>query len=94
MSNSEYMGRFRAGQLLATPGVLSTVPRNELMTAFYRHLRCDWGDVCDEDKQRNDQALKDGSRLFSAYQLSENCRLWIITEADRSATPILLPEEY
>lgn len=94
MPNTNQSGRFNPGQLIATPGVLDTIPRTELMNAFYRHLRCDWGDVCTEDKRRNDQALLGGGRLFSVYHSSEEHKFWIITEADRSATTILLPEEY
>lgn len=64
-----------------------------------RHVRGDWGDVCDEDKMLNDQALVDGSRLLSAYRTLKNERLWIITEAKdaqshRLATTALLPSEY
>jgi hypothetical protein len=58
-----------------------------------RHVRGDWGDLDDEDKQRNDEALTLGSRIFSAY-LVEGVKFWVITEADRSVTTILLPEEY
>ena len=59
-----------------------------------RHMAGDWGDVDEEDKAANDQALTDGSRLLSAYRTAAAKKLWIITEADRSATTILLPEEY
>jgi hypothetical protein len=58
-----------------------------------RHVRGDWGDLDDEDKQRNDEALTLGSRIFSAY-LVKGVKFWVITEADRSVTTILLPEEY
>lgn len=87
-------GRFEPGRLVATPNVICAVPRYELLNAFQRHLRCDWGDVCGEDKLRNDQALLNGERLFSAYHSSDDRKFWIITEADRSATTILLPEDY
>jgi hypothetical protein len=64
-----------------------------------RHVKGDWGDVDDEDKQTNDQALKQGTRLLSAYsddRFPKNgvATIWIITEADRSATTILFPDEY
>jgi len=62
------------------------------MNAFQRHLQCDWGDVT--DKRANVQALQTGGRLLSAYHSSEGQEFWIITEADRSATTILLPEDY
>ena len=59
-----------------------------------RHAWGDWGDVSAEDAQANERALQDGSRLFSAYALGTGERLWIITEADRSSTTVLLPDEY
>jgi hypothetical protein len=67
-----------------------------------RHVRGDWGEVCPEDAQANEQALRSGSRLLSAYVLiapSEAkglppVKVWLITEADRNMTTILLPEEY
>ena len=86
--------KFPMGQLYCTPGVMECVSRIELESDLRRHLRCDWGDLCEEDKKRNDLALKHGGRLFSAYTCTPNTRIWIITEADRSATTILLPEEY
>lgn len=60
---------------------------------FKRHVRGDWGDLDEQDKQANDKALQDGSRILSAYGKGET-KLWIITEADRSATTILRPDEY
>lgn len=94
MSTTNALGRFRSGRLVATPSVLEAVPRNELINAFYRHLRCDWGDVCDYDRERNNQALLSGDRLFSVYHSANHIKFWIITESDRSATTILLPEDY
>lgn len=85
---------FQIGRLYITPGVLRRVSHIELDSRLSQHRRCDWGDLCDADKKRNDWALKKGGRLFSAYCCSSNTRIWIITEADRSATTILLPEEY
>lgn len=82
------------GRVVATPGVLEAVPRPELMAALTRHLHGDWGDVCESDWRRNDRAIRDMTRLFSAYHASDGTKFWIITEADRSATTFLLPEEY
>jgi hypothetical protein len=59
-----------------------------------RHSRGDWGELCPADKWANDRALREGDRLLSAYKTSTGERLWVITEADRSATTILLPSEY
>jgi len=66
--------------------------RNKVSLA--RHLRGDWGDLCPEDWDANERALQYGGRLFSAYQEEGLPKIWIITEADRSATTILFPEEY
>ena len=59
-----------------------------------RHAWGDWGDVSADDAHANERALQDGSRVFSAYALATGARLWIITEADRSSTTVLLPDEY
>ena len=92
--------KFEPGRFLATPAVLKAVPRGMIFAAIDRHLNGDWGDVCDSDKRANDRALKDGSRLLSAYHTpalgdkKRETKFWIITEADRSATTVLLPEDY
>lgn len=86
--------RFQPGRLVATPGVMAAVSRADLMNAFQRHLQCDWGSVSAGDWAKNEQALQNGNRLFSVYHSSEGQKFWIITEADRSATTVLLPEEY
>lgn len=83
--------RFPLGRLLATPGVLGRGV--ELLPLIKRHVRGDWGDLSEEDRAANEQALVDGSRILSAYVLPQG-RVWIITESDRSATTLLLPEEY
>ena len=85
---------FPMGRLLATPGALEAISGDEIAIALGRHLKGDWGDVCDVDKQSNNASLKDGSRLFSAYHTQDDLTFWIITEADRSATTVLLPSEY
>lgn len=87
-------GKFAPGRLVATPGALEAIGKVQMLRAFERHLYCDWGDVCAEDWKRNYYALKNGERLFSAYHAENGQKFWIITEADRSATTILLPEEY
>lgn len=87
---------FPLGQTLATPGALGALGQAGESPLGYlaRHVRGDWGDVDTQDWQANDDALRDGDRLFSAYTLSTQERMWIITEADRSSTTLLLPEEY
>jgi len=88
--------RFQLGQTVATPGALDALSKsNETAWSFLvRHLAGDWGDVCLEDREANDEAVKDGSRIFSAYTLKSAEKIWVITEADRSMTTILLPSEY
>lgn len=83
------------GQLVATPHALALLEKAKLSTfaVFARHEQGDWGDVDIEDAMANEQALIDGGRLMSVYKL-EIGTVWIITEADRSATTLLLPEEY
>ena len=88
------MIRFRLGQLIATPGVIEAGAGEGLGPYISRHVAGDWGTVDAEDKRANDRALRDGTRLFSAYLLRNGTKIWIITEADRSATTVLLPEEY
>lgn len=86
--------KFPLGQLLMTPGIRDQVAAGELARALRRHANGDWGDLCDEDRQANDRALLEGSRLLSAYLTTSGVKFWIITEADRSATTALLPSEY
>ena len=86
--------QFPTGRLLCTPGAMSRVGRDEMMDAYLRHKEGDWGDVCPEDWHSNDQAIGRGMRILSAYHTSKGQKFWIITEADRSATTILLPEDY
>lgn len=88
--------KFPLGQLVATPGALGALQEaGQLPTDFLaRHVRGDYGEVCEDDKRLNDEALVNGSRILSAYRTLLGVRLWIITEADRSSTCILLPEEY
>jgi len=94
-------GLFQLGQLVATPGALRAIEESGQtpLTFLSRHLTGDWGEVDEGDRQLNNQALIDGSRLLSAYKTTKGTKLWIITEAtddlgQRAATTILLPEEY
>ena len=87
---------FERGQLVTTPGVLALMQEHgaEIDRCLKRHFQGDWGDLCLEDKQANDEALQEGLRLLSSYRLNDGTKIWIISEHDRSATTILLPEEY
>jgi len=88
--------RFRLGTVVITPGALAALQEcDESPWKFLtRHLAGDWGDLDAFDKQQNELALQDGDRLLSAYTTVKSQRLYVITEADRSATTILLPDEY
>ena len=88
--------RFLPGQVVATPGAMAALGENAADCSEYlgRHLHGDWGDLCSEDKEANQEALEEGLRLLSAYRLGDGTKIWIVTEADRSVTTVLLPEEY
>lgn len=85
---------FEPGRLTATPGVLEAVPKSEIFGAIARHLNGDWGDVPEPDVKANYMALRHGLRLVSAYQAVNGTKFFIITEADRSYTSVLLRNEY
>lgn len=104
-----YEPRFELGMVVATPGALEACSNVHMQKCLARHLTGDWGCVCNDDKQANDAALTQGERILSAYPIdpAQPCEatrllpeprsgantLWIITEADRSATTFLLPDE-
>lgn len=85
---------FPLGRLMTTPGALKLLTQDEMFDALHRHANGDWGDVCDEDREENEVALKHGFRLLSVYHTKTGHKFWIITEADRSVTTVLLPDEY
>ncbi len=85
---------FSPGQIVATNGALEMEEQGiNLLAYLRRHLQGDWGELCKEDIEENNFSLKNGYRLLSSYTTREG-KLWIITEADRSVTTFLLPEEY
>lgn len=86
--------KFACGRIVATPNALNRIPSDEILNALSRHVRGDWGELDPEDRAANEDALHGGGRLFSAYRSTEDIRYWIITECDRSATTVLLPEDY
>lgn len=88
--------RFDLGRVVATPGALDALKQSGQSSRQFikRHLSGDWGKMSNFDQQMNEQALAEGKRIFSAYKLSSGEKLWIITEADRSVTTLLLPDEY
>jgi len=93
---------FPLGQIAATPGAHFLMEDLDLswITFIARHQTGDWGDVCDDDKRENSLSVRNGTRILSAYEVGpveegkKRSRLWVLTEADRSFTTILLPEEY
>ena len=84
---------FPLGHVVATRNALSTLTPEEIAAAITRHASGDWGEVGAEDWAENELSLKEGFRLFSVYRARDQ-KFWIITEADRSATTILLPSDY
>src|SRR3954451_19900431 len=93
-----FVGRkllFPLGQLVVTPGAIEILGQQKIdpFALLARHISGDWGDLDDADKQENELSVQKGFRILSAYGRGEN-RLWVITEADRSVTTILRPDEY
>jgi hypothetical protein len=94
--------RFPLGHIVATPGALEATSNEQRLRCLALHAAGDWGCVCADDWQANDEALRDGERILSAYPIdaAKPCKgfgdntLWIITERDRSVTTFLLPDEY
>ncbi len=86
---------FSLGQIVATPGCLELLEKhNKALSEFLRrHVSGDYGVVDSENAKLNDEAVKEGSRILSAYEIGED-RIWIITEWDRSVTTLLLPSEH
>lgn len=88
--------KFNFGNVVATTPLFEYCKARgfSLFPYMVRHAQGDWGDVCKEDWESNDEALKSGQRLLSEYKLPDGKRIWIITEWDRSATTLLFPEDY
>jgi hypothetical protein len=87
-------GLFDVGTVCITPGALESVSRLEALIALARHATGDWGDCGAEDWQENELSVNEQLRLFSVYHTPDGTKYWIITEADRFTTTILLPDEY
>ena len=87
---------FSLGQIVGTPGAVDALIKAEQDPAelLLRHVTGDWGVLDDEDKKENELSLKEGFRILSTYELEAGVKVWVITEADRSATTFLLPSEY
>jgi hypothetical protein len=87
-------GKFPLGRTMTTPGALGILTPAEMLQALQRHAAGDWGDCCPEDAAENEFALDKYLRILSVYLTAGGVKFWIITEADRSVTTVLLPEEY
>ncbi len=95
--NEQWKRKFKLGSIFSTPGAVEALAEASEEAGFYLELHSsgDWGDVSEEDKKENELSLKKGFRIVSAYILpNTDEKIWIITEADRSSTTILLPSEY
>lgn len=88
--------KFSLGRVVGTPGALRALEEagQNPLDLLLKHQTGDWGELCEEDKAENEFSLKNGFRLLSAYRTKADVKIWIITEADRSATTLLLPDEY
>ncbi len=90
------MALFNLGKVVATPGALDALARSSQSPGEFlvKHSRGEWGELDDHDTQANQTAIREGGRILSSYQTRQDESLWVITEADRSSTCILLPSEY
>ena len=86
--------KFPLGQLVATPNALVHLTEGDILSALLRHQSGDWGDVCSDDRKENDLSLEKGFRLLSVYRASSGVKFWIITEAGREVTTVLMPDDY
>ena len=93
MTAPENRIRFQPGTVVATQGALLVADNKAILELLRRHLTGDWGDVSKEDAKANERALKHGERILSSYSVKGE-KLWVLTEADRSATTVLTPGEY
>jgi hypothetical protein len=93
---NQLLSRFALGRVVGTPGALRALEEaNQNPFEFLaRHQAGDWGEICEQDKRENEFSVLNGFRILSAYRTRNDVKIWVITEADRSATTLLLPEEY
>lgn len=94
ISEARTLPKFSPGQIVITTNAQQQLDQSDVQTALRRHLAGDWGDCDPDDAAANEDALRHGERLLSVYQTASGTKIWIITEADRSATTVLLPEDY
>jgi hypothetical protein len=96
MQKTERKPLFDLGQLVATPGALAALEKTgqNAMEFLSRHFTGDWGDLPEEDKAENQFSLEKGFQILSSYRTNANDKIWVITEANRSHTTLMLPDEY
>jgi hypothetical protein len=86
--------KFSLGRIVATPHALEELTARDIQTALRRHVSGDWGELDEHDREENELSLREGYRLLSVYYSAGGNKFWIITEADRSATTVLMPDDY
>ena len=95
MSAKTYpIAKFRLGHIVSTPNALSQLTHEDILMGIQRHQAGDWGDPPAGNKEANDRALVEWTRLWSVYRSAAGVKFWIITEADRRVTTVLMPEDY
>ena len=96
MQQIERKPLFDVGSLVSTPGALAALAKSGQTPLDFlsRHITGDWGDLEEEDRKENDLSVKKGFRILSSYKTNAGQKVWVITEADRSVTTLLLPDEY
>jgi len=92
--SSEAVPRFSLGQVFFSRAATTDIVPEDAFRSLKQHRFGDWGDLCAEDKEANETALQFGGRLFSVYHDRKDVKFWIITEADRNTTTVLLPDDY
>ena len=86
--------KFALGQTVITANAKAVLPELDVVLALQRHQAGDWGELCEQDRKANEDALQNGERLFSVYKSVRGQKFYVITEWDRSITTVLLPEDY
>ena len=94
MKGDEFAGKFPLGRTVITSNAECTLDPEDVFIGITRHASGDWGDCCEDDVAENELSLREGFRLLSVYRDRSGTKFWIITEADRSVTTVLLPEDY
>jgi hypothetical protein len=88
------IAKFRLGKIVSTPNALDRLTQEDILMGIQRHQAGDWGNVDTYGHAANERALIEGTRLWSVYHAGNGVKFWLITEADRSATSVLMPEDY